>query len=73
MSGQSTGSDNTSLMQIVGVLLIPFLVIKIISVFPRVLHKKSQLGKKGDCGVIAHRGSRQEGDIRKLNIRHRYQ
>jgi hypothetical protein len=55
-------ADNTSLMLIVGAVLIPLLVLKIIADFPGLLHKKFQLGKKGDCGVIAHRGSRQEGE-----------
>lgn len=55
-------AENTSLMLIVGAVLIPLLVLKVISDFPGFFHKKYQLGKKGDCGVIAHRGSRQEGE-----------
>lgn len=55
-------ADNTSLMLIVGSVLIPLLILKLIADYPGFVHKKSQLGKKGDCGVIAHRGSRQEGE-----------
>ena len=42
-------------------ILVPLVFLKIISNCPELLHKKIDLGKKGQCSVIAHRGSREEG------------
>lgn len=42
-------------------ILVPLVFLKIISNCPELLHKKTDLGKKGQCSVIAHRGSREEG------------
>ena len=52
---------SSSIMLFLGVIIIPIIILKIATTFPGTLHKKFPLGKKGDCVVIAHRGSRQEG------------
>jgi glycerophosphoryl diester phosphodiesterase len=44
-----------------GFALVPFVAWRVISLFPDLLHKRSKLGMKGQCRVIAHRGSREEG------------
>lgn len=44
-----------------GLAFIPFVILNILSAFPNILHKKTDLGRKGTCRVIAHRGSRNEG------------
>jgi glycerophosphoryl diester phosphodiesterase len=42
--------------------VVPFFVCwTIVNKFPRLLHPRRQLGSKGLCNIIAHRGSREEG------------
>lgn len=55
--------EKSSIMLVVAAILIPLIVLKIISTFPNILHKKNPLGRKGICRVIAHRGSRDEGEL----------
>jgi hypothetical protein len=43
-------------------ILVPLVFLKIVSNCPEILHKKVDLGKKGYCNIIAHRGSREEGE-----------
>ena len=52
-----------SSMLFLGVIIIPIIILKIATTFPGTLHKKFPLDRKGDCVVIAHRGSRQEGSL----------
>ena len=42
--------------------LVPLVFLRVISNCPEILHKRYALGKKGNCSVIAHRGSREEGE-----------
>lgn len=59
--GISSATEFTSML-FVGLALIPFVAFKVLSSFPYLLHKRTVLGRKGDSKVIAHRGSRNEGD-----------
>lgn len=54
---------SSSIMLFLGVIIFPIIVLKIATTFPGTMHKKFPLGRKGDCIVIAHRGSREEGSL----------
>ena len=61
MQGVGSTAELTSML-FVGLALITFVASKILSNFPNLFRERSVLGKKGGCKVIAHRGSRNEGD-----------
>ena len=61
MQGARSTTELTSML-FVGLALITFIASKILSNFPNLLRERSILGKKGGCNVIAHRGSRNEGE-----------
>jgi glycerophosphoryl diester phosphodiesterase len=60
MTTTLNGNTNSSML-LWGFALVPFVAWRVISLFPNLLHKRFKLGMKGQCRVIAHRGSREEG------------